>query len=320
MIPDHESATSQYERQAKSIRHSLANGINELNQRLTPGQVFDEVLSYARGGGGSFLRTFSNAARENPVPSLLIGTGCMLFLSERMGLGHRIGIGRTNGYQENTSGNGHADSHSTVGRAASAVGEQAAKVAESVKHGLEAAGETIGSATQRMREKAHDARDQVSGALDQVKESAQGIGDSVAETAEHTRRQTASTARRMKDGAADFISEQPLLVAGLGLALGAALAALLPATKIEDELMGETSDSLKKSLGAAASEQFQAAKATAGRVAEEALNVVEREGLTPGVAAAKVRELGEKVAGAALQTGSADEGVAMHTGERTPSA
>jgi ElaB/YqjD/DUF883 family membrane-anchored ribosome-binding protein len=304
MIPDNESATTQYERQAQSIRHSLSNSINELNQRLTPGQVFDEVLSYAKGGGGTFLRAFSNAARENPVPSLLIGTGCMLFLSQKMGLGHTNGGGyRGNGHRERAADANSAEHPSGIRRAASAVGTKAAEIAGTVKHGVESLGDTIGSATQQVREKAHDARDQVSGTLDQMKESAQGVGDSVAETAAHTRQQAIETGRQIKNRASGLIHEQPLLVAGIGLALGAALAAILPTTRLEDRLMGETSDNLKKSLGDAASEQLQAAKETAGRVADEAMaaagELAEREGLTPRAAARKVRNLGDKAAGTA---------------------
>ena len=84
-----EQLARHYEREAESTRHSLANTLHELNARLTPGHMFDEVMSYARGGGGSFTRAFSNAVRENPFPALLICTGCMLFLSERMGLSSR---------------------------------------------------------------------------------------------------------------------------------------------------------------------------------------------------------------------------------------
>ena len=62
-----------YEREARSTRHRLAASLGELNDRLTPGQVFDEMLTYARGGDGTFLRALTNAARENPIPTLSRG-------------------------------------------------------------------------------------------------------------------------------------------------------------------------------------------------------------------------------------------------------
>src|SRR5205807_636097 len=88
-----ELTAQEYEREAKATRNRLAHSLDELNDRLTPGQVFDEVLSYARGGSGTFLRALSNAARDNPIPALLIGASCMLFLSEKMGLNRAISRG-----------------------------------------------------------------------------------------------------------------------------------------------------------------------------------------------------------------------------------
>ena len=83
---DRLSTSRDYEQEAERTRRRLAENLDELSDRLTPGQVFDEMLSYSRAGGGTFLQVFSNAMRENPVPSLLIGAGCMMFLSEKMGL------------------------------------------------------------------------------------------------------------------------------------------------------------------------------------------------------------------------------------------
>src|SRR5436309_2387042 len=86
-----------YQREAEATRYRLANNMDELSDRLTPGQVFDEMLTYAKGGGGTFLRVLSNASRENPIPSLLIGAGCMMFLSEKMGLNRYLARSDGNG-------------------------------------------------------------------------------------------------------------------------------------------------------------------------------------------------------------------------------
>ncbi len=80
------TTSGDYEREAEHVRRQLAQNLDELSDRLTPGQVFDEMLTYSRAGGGTFFRTFRNAMRENPLPSLLIGAGCMMFLSEKMGM------------------------------------------------------------------------------------------------------------------------------------------------------------------------------------------------------------------------------------------
>src|SRR6478609_7576337 len=81
------SSPRHYEREAEATRYRLANSLDELSDRLTPGQVFDEMLTYAKGGGGTFLNALSHAARDNPIPSLLIGAGLLMFLSEKTGIG-----------------------------------------------------------------------------------------------------------------------------------------------------------------------------------------------------------------------------------------
>src|SRR5437660_11697191 len=86
MTSQDQASSRHYAREAEVTRDRLAHSLDELNDRLTPGQVFDEMLTYAKGGGGTLFRAFTNATRENPVPSLLIGAGCMMFLSEKMGL------------------------------------------------------------------------------------------------------------------------------------------------------------------------------------------------------------------------------------------
>ena len=90
MNADREMSSREYEREAEASRHRLAGSLRELNHRLTPGNIIDEVLAYAKGGGGSFLNALSNAAKDNPVPSLLIGAGLLMFLSEKAGLSHML--------------------------------------------------------------------------------------------------------------------------------------------------------------------------------------------------------------------------------------
>lgn len=54
-----------------------------------------------------------------------------------------------------------------------------------------------------------------------------------------------------REGLAQFYRDQPLLAGSLGIALGAALGALIPPTEIEDDMLGDASD---RSVDAAKSE------------------------------------------------------------------
>ena len=57
------------------------------------------------------------------------------------------------------------------------------------------------------------------------------------------------------DGALlNFCREQPMLVAGLGVAFGAALAAMIPASRVERETMGEASRRMQDRIKETASD------------------------------------------------------------------
>jgi Protein of unknown function (DUF3618) len=302
--------------EAEATRYRLSQRLDELSDRLTPGQVFDEMLTYARGGGGTFLRAFSNAARENPIPTFLIGAGCMMFLSEKMGLNRYVSRGGGEGARDVATSRvsseiggattsapsalGSTDAVRSRARAATEfAGDRASNLADTVRDSASAAGDAISGASQRVREKANDLRDQAAGAVEQMGDGAQNLAASVQEqvsqSVEQARRQTAETARQMKEQVTSFVKEQPFLCAALRLAAGAALAAVLPATKREHEFMGPASDAVKGAVGEAASESVEAAKSAAGRVAQNAIGAAEREGLTPAAAADTAHSIGDKV-------------------------
>jgi Protein of unknown function (DUF3618) len=70
------SPSEQREREAKQTRAQLSRTVEELRARMTPGQVIDQLLDYAREGpAADFRRKLANEVRENPLPLVLIGIG-----------------------------------------------------------------------------------------------------------------------------------------------------------------------------------------------------------------------------------------------------
>src|SRR5262249_31027309 len=70
----------------------------------------------------------------------------------------------------------------------------------------------------------------------------------------------------------EFFKDQPLVLAGIGLALGALLGAALPTTETEDRLMGDASDATKRDAKDFAEQQMDRGKA----VGQEAMNAASR--------------------------------------------
>src|SRR3954463_8868697 len=69
------------EMEAAESRRRLSSALDELTVQLTPGRMLDEAMSYAKIGGGNFLLGLGNSAKQNPLPTLLIGLGAAMFLS-----------------------------------------------------------------------------------------------------------------------------------------------------------------------------------------------------------------------------------------------
>lgn len=301
------------ERDAEIRRQRLSQSLDELTGRLTPGSVVDEILSYTRAGGGDFLKGLGKSAAANPIPTMLISAGCLMFLTGRTGLSGTTATG------DNASGSagllasiqrGLGGAVHALGGATGAVRNQASSVAEGAWHGAEQAGAAAAKATDSVARGvsglAHSAADAVESAAGRISESASSVSSAAGSYAGAVTDTVAAAGARAEQagydaaqGIARLAREQPLMVAAAGLALGAAIAALLPKTEIEDSMMGETSDAVKRSVGEVAAEGASAASDAFDKVASKVARAADDAGLSPSLAAQGVESLGTKVANVA---------------------
>jgi len=266
-----------YARDAEAARQRLSEKLRDLHDGLTPGRVLDEVLTYGKNGGTLFLKALNNAARENPVPAMLVGAGCAMLLAEKSGLTE---LAKHLADERAADGSGGA---ATPG---------AGTKPRHAGHGAKAAGSSL---AESMKHGAHDAAEAVGEMGSAAKRGLESAADRIAEAGDRTREQVVKSGNLLRDRADAFMQDQPLVAAAVGLAIGAAIAAVFPATQLEDEVMGETSDAIKETLGEVASEQLETAESIAGAVAQEVRTAAEREGLTPSTAAEAARDLGARV-------------------------
>jgi ElaB/YqjD/DUF883 family membrane-anchored ribosome-binding protein len=164
--------------------------------------------------------------------------------------------------------------------------ETADSVTDTASSAYAAASQLAGDATSRAQGVARSAIDSVAetastaydAAADQARRAGdklQSAGDKLQQSASDMRGRVAASSRSIMD----FVYEQPLVVVGLGLAIGAAIGAASPSTEAEDELMGETSDAVKKETAELAKEQLEKGRAAAERVLQSASEEAEKQGL-----------------------------------------
>lgn len=81
-------------------------------------------------------------------------------------------------------------------------------------------------------------KDALGDAAARSRDQAAAVGDRMQDAGEHMREST----QNAQDSLMQFYREQPLLAGSLGIAIGAALGALVPSTGFENDMLGETSD------------------------------------------------------------------------------
>jgi ElaB/YqjD/DUF883 family membrane-anchored ribosome-binding protein len=264
------ASTEQLERETEQTRARLAETLEELKS-MSPGRVLDEVLDYAKEGGGDLLRGLGRQVSDNPIPAALIGAGIVWMM---------MGTGKSDGSRAPlVNGDGQAAGEPLPSAANSVIGmgsqfgTKASNAAESVKSTMQSAASSVSETASTLKEKASSAYESVADTATRtkwaVKDAAYAVKDS-ASALEYS----AMAATR---GAFDFCKDQPLVLAGLGLAIGAALGAAIPETEAEDRLMGETADQLKEKAQAVASDQLQLAKSVGQHMVDETAKIAKEE-------------------------------------------
>jgi hypothetical protein len=303
--------TEQLERETERTRVDLANTVEELRERLTPGEVLDEVLDYASSGDvGDYLRNFRRQVVDNPLPLGLMGVSVAWLLAASAFGGRRNGAwarsttsGRTDPKvtdipeRARSAGRAAVDGASDLqARAAERAADFSDRAGDFAERASDRASDMAGRAADQAALFAGRASDQMTNIADQasaaagragerMRSAASAAGANLAAAGDGLSESMRGGARAVGDAATgiarsgqsagravvDFGREQPLIVAATGLIIGAVIGALLPSTQIEDELIGETSDAAKNRLREMAGAQYDKAKDVALRTAEAAL-------------------------------------------------
>jgi hypothetical protein len=248
------NSTSEIERDVERSRARVSATLRELRERMSPGQIVDEVLDFAStSGGADFARNLRRSVVDNPLPLLLIGSGIAWLMTTGNG---RPQAGRS------------ADQFSTrdtTGRPA--------WMRDSAKSSSGTIGETMGDMAQQAGDMASAAADSLRGAAEGVSGTVSEYAGSASELASSATSSARNLGGQVQRTWSTLAEEQPLVLGAMGLALGVLLGSGLPSTRTEDRLMGDASDALKSEVKEEAAHQYENVKDVAG----EAFKTVQDE-------------------------------------------
>jgi ElaB/YqjD/DUF883 family membrane-anchored ribosome-binding protein len=255
------ATTKQLEREVDSTRGRIEETLEELRERLSPPLLIEEALGFAKeNGGADFVRNLGRQVADNPLPVALMGAGLawLMIAPNRSSDGGSTRAGRldelertqTMANYDNNRSSEMGDSHDTTG------------MTEKAKEMLSRASDTMGGMRDRASDMMGRAKETTSGAYGKVSGT---VGRSMSSAME-----TVSSAVPNTRGLATFLQEEPMVLAGVGVALGAIIGALLPTTEIEERYIGPTAEQLKEQAKSMAREQWERGKEMAAGGWDEA--------------------------------------------------
>jgi uncharacterized protein DUF3618 len=269
-------SSAQLEREAEHTRAQLAATLDELRGRMTPGQVFDEVMEYARDGSvGEFARNLRRQVGNNPVPAALAGLGLAWLMMSAGRATHRgpSAAGTTDEWSAGTrdvASRSWDDSARAMHGVRDNVADAAGSAADTARRAMDGMRDTLSGA-------AASVTDTASSAASRLSEKAKAAGAAFGTVTSEAQSRVSSAASAGR-GWLSAAAEQPLVLAGIGIAIGAALGAALPVTETENKLMGEKADKLKERAGDMAAEQYKKAEDIAGSVYDHVKKEAEKFG------------------------------------------
>ena len=190
-----------------------------------------------------FVQDLGSAVRENPVSAALIGMGLVWLIT---GAGNPLTraqkVARRTGMDRlpDVAGDAFSSSRDAISSSLGAISDRASSLASHVSDGVQRLGALGSSAPERGSE----------------------------------------LVSSLKDSLSDLFERQPLFLGAVGIAIGAGIAASVPATDFEAGLLGETSDDLREKASRFVSEQQKNATDIAYGVATAVQEEAKAQGLT----------------------------------------
>jgi hypothetical protein len=180
-----------------------------------------------------------------------------------------------------------------------------ARPEEQWRHGGERSGGTLASMGESAKDAAERAREMASDAGTRISDAAARAGaavsDMVSRRSEGISRGSGAAGRTASDLGrqarsqfAELFERHPLVLGGLGLALGAAIAYSFRPTETEARWVGETSDRFKRRAREMAEEQFHRARTVAEHAYEAARDEAREQGISPEGGREAAAEVGRK--------------------------
>jgi hypothetical protein len=224
------TSSARLQKEADAARVGLSSALEDLRQSVTTTAITNGAMTFAKEGSTAVARAAVDRAMASPVAAMMIGAGLLMLMIGDKKVGSAVG--------------------SLVDQGKSAVKSAADAATDKVGSLAHMASDKAGSLAQRVTGSAEDATTQAQDALaegkqyasDMLAQGQQQAQDLLAKGQQQSQQALNQAQQMFEQGRSrleQFAQEQPILVAALGVAFGAALGATLPLSKAEQQFLAE---------------------------------------------------------------------------------
>jgi hypothetical protein len=220
------TSSARLQQEANVARAGLSSALDELRDSVTATALTNGAMTFAKEGSTAVARAAIDRALASPLAAMLIGAGVVMLLA---GKDSKVGeiAGKGDGAVRSAAGH--------VAGAGSSVAGAAGTAYDATKNAATAAMGAAGAATDRVKAATSSATAMATDSYDKARELAAQGQQQGQQAIEQAQQLLADSKTRLEQ----FAQEQPILVAALGVAFGAALGASLPMTKVESDFLGD---------------------------------------------------------------------------------
>jgi ElaB/YqjD/DUF883 family membrane-anchored ribosome-binding protein len=296
---------AEIEREIDGDRRRIEEKLDAIQERLSPGQMVDELLGYVKGSGGAdFVNNLGRSVKNNPMPVALMGVSLAWMManqampasSERDNSmrGHDdsvdeafyplapiTGSVRRLGPASMDEGSSYSHFTDDAGKRFRALtdttGRRAGHFIDETGQTYRGFADTAGKQVSDIRDEAGRLLDEASGwtasAWRETRRRVSDMGSSIKSGSNAAYQGLQQQTAQMGDMLTRQFRDQPLVGGALAFALGAAIGAALPHTRIEDETIGDVGDKARDTLSRKTSDVMDEGEKLAAETYQKAAQV-----------------------------------------------
>jgi ElaB/YqjD/DUF883 family membrane-anchored ribosome-binding protein len=287
---DYQATTQQIEAEIEQTRMEMSQTINAIQERLSPQHlaeqakdaVYDATIGTAKGVGYNMIETI----KQNPLPAAIaaLSIGWLFRKSANANNQNWSDQRSYRGYQPQRFQPYDQYGYDQYGYEARSRPAAYTYYGEDADAGL----------TDRVGQKAEDVKHRVQDVASNVKDQAQDMAGNVKDQAQHLTHEAreqveyyGEQAREQVGEARDWLQHQmyenPIAIGAVALAIGTAVGLSLPATPVENRVLGEARDSLVEKVQETASETIDKVQSVAQQATSAASDAVKLEAREQGL-------------------------------------